>query len=132
MLSSRLHGYMDYPILLIAILSPWMFGFSEHTTATMIPVLLGIGGLIYAVMTDYEASLTRQIPMRVHIGLDMAAGAFLALSPWLFGFANYVFWPHLLLGLIEIGAALVTVRQRATIVWLITNGLGRGNWTRIW
>lgn len=111
MLSKRMHSYMDYPMMLVLILSPWLFGFSQHATATLVPVVIGLIGLVYGAMTDYDAALVRRIPMRAHIGLDMAAGAFLALSPWLFGFASYVFWPHLLLGLIEIGTAMVTVRE---------------------
>lgn len=111
MLSKRVHSYMDYPLMLVLILSPWLFDFSQHATATLVPVVIGLVGLVYGAMTDYDAALVRRIPMRAHIGLDMAAGALLALSPWLFGFAGYVFWPHLLLGLIEVGAGLVTVRE---------------------
>ena len=32
----------------------------------------------------------------------------LALSPWLFGFADRVLWPRLIVGLWEIGAGLTT------------------------
>jgi hypothetical protein len=32
-------------------------------------------------------------------GIDVASGALLALSPWLFGFADRVFCPHLIVGL---------------------------------
>jgi hypothetical protein len=32
----------------------------------------------------------------------------LALSPWLFGFADRLFWPRLIVGLREIGAGLTT------------------------
>jgi hypothetical protein len=41
-------------------------------------------------------------------GIDVASGALLALSPWLFGFADRVFWPHLIVGIMEIGAGLTT------------------------
>jgi hypothetical protein len=44
----------------------------------------------------------------VHLLLDAASGLLLAVSPWLFGFADRVFWPHLVIGLVEIGAALTT------------------------
>lgn len=111
MLSSRIHSYLDYPVMLVIILSPWLFGFSEHAKATLVPVVIGVIGLFYGLLTDYETSFARRLPMRAHIGMDMACGAFLALSPWLFSFAYYVFWPHVLLGLIEVGAALVTVRE---------------------
>ena len=59
-------------------------------------------------MTDYELGVMRVIPMPVHLGIDIASGALLALSPWLFGFADRVFWPHLVVGIFEIGAGLTT------------------------
>jgi hypothetical protein len=38
----------------------------------------------------------------------------LALSPWLFGFSDYVWQPHLIVGLLEIGTSLMTRRIPAT------------------
>lgn len=49
--------------------------------------------------------------MRTHPGLDLASGVLLAASPWLFGFAGDVWAPHLIFGLLEIGAALMTKRS---------------------
>ena len=46
--------------------------------------------------------------MPAHLGLDIAGGALLAVSPWLFGFAGLVFLPHLVIGLFEIAAGLMT------------------------
>jgi SPW repeat len=42
--------------------------------------------------------------------LDLGSGILLAVSPWLFGFADQVWAPHLVIGLIEIGTALMTRR----------------------
>jgi hypothetical protein len=46
--------------------------------------------------------------MRMHLLLDIASGMLLAASPWLFGFADRVFLPHLVVGLFEIVAGLAT------------------------
>jgi hypothetical protein len=43
-----------------------------------------------------------------HLWVDGLAGFFLAASPWLLGFADRVWLPHLLLGLAEFAAAFVT------------------------
>jgi hypothetical protein len=40
--------------------------------------------------------------------IDLMSGIFLAVSPWLFGFADEVYLPHLVLGILEVGAALFT------------------------
>ena len=40
--------------------------------------------------------------------LDAAAGALLAASPWLFGFAHQVRGPHLAFGLFSVVASLIT------------------------
>ena len=50
----------------------------------------------------------RFIPTRVHGMLDYASGLLLIVAPYLFGFADRVYWPHLILGLAEIGAGLMT------------------------
>jgi hypothetical protein len=46
--------------------------------------------------------------MRTHLMIDLFSGIFLAASPWLFGFADEIYLPHLVLGIAEIGAALTT------------------------
>ncbi len=50
--------------------------------------------------------------MPIHLGADVLAGILLAASPWLFGFSDRVFWPHLIVGALEIGAGLITQTQR--------------------
>jgi hypothetical protein len=46
--------------------------------------------------------------MPTHLLLDAGSGAFLLVSPWLFGFADFVWWPHVVIGLLEIGSAVTT------------------------
>lgn len=105
---TRIHGILDYLMGLLLIAAPWLFGFARGGAETWIPVILGVGALAYSLMTNYELSLVRLIPVPTHLLLDGLSGAFLAVSPWLFGFAEWVWGPHLVLGLIEIGAALTT------------------------
>jgi hypothetical protein len=47
----------------------------------------------------------------VHLGVDVMGGTLLAASPWLFGFADRIWWPHLLIGLMEIAGPPVTDRR---------------------
>lgn len=105
---TRIHGMLDYAMGLLLIVAPWLFGFARGGAETWVPVALGVGALLYSLMTDYELGVARVISVPTHLGLDGAAGLLLAVSPWLFGFAEVVWVPHLVLGLLELGAALTT------------------------
>lgn len=105
---TKVHGIVDYLMGLLLIASPWLFGFADGGAAQWTPVILGLGALVYSLLTRYELGVMRVIPMSTHLGLDVASGALLAVSPWLFGFADFVYWPHLIFGLLEIGAGLTT------------------------
>jgi hypothetical protein len=107
-LSTRAHGVIDYLTVILFIAAPWLFGFADGTAAQWVPVVIGVVILLSSVLTDYELSLARMIPMPVHLGLDLLAGLLLAASPWLFGFSDRVWMPHLLLGAFEVIVSLVT------------------------
>jgi len=107
-ISSKVHGALDYLSGLLLILSPWIFDFANGGFAQWIPILVGVTILLVSLFTDYELSLSKQIPLETHLGIDILGGAMLAASPWIFTFYDWVFWPHLLLGLAEIGAGLLT------------------------
>ena len=107
-LSTRAHGYMDYLMGVLLIAAPWLFGFAQNGAETWVPVILGASAIVYSLMTDYELGASRTISMRTHLTLDLLSGILLAASPWLFGFADYVSTPHVVLGIAEIAASLMT------------------------
>src|SRR5205085_10877814 len=79
-----------------------------NTAATWLPVALGVGVIAYSLFTDYEWGIRRAIPMTAHLGLDLGGGVLLAASPWLLGFADRVWVPHVVVGVVETGTALLT------------------------
>ena len=107
-ISSKVHGAMDYIVGVLLIAAPWLFGFYRGGAESMVPILLGAGVLLYSLLTRYELGLLKVIPFSTHLVLDILGGLFLLVSPWLFGFSNYVAAPHVAVGLIEIGTALMT------------------------
>jgi len=113
-INTKTHGVLDYIMGLILIASPWLFGFADGTAAQWVPIILGAAALVYSLMTDYELGATRIIPMKTHLTLDIMSGILLAVSPWLFGFADRVSTPHVVLGIIEIAAALMTKTAPST------------------
>jgi hypothetical protein len=105
---TRLHGFVDYLWGILLILMPYLAGFTDNRPATWVAWVFGAGAILYSLATDYEVGLLRLIPMPAHLALDAGAGAILAASPWLFGFADRVRWPHLVFGLFSVVASLVT------------------------
>lgn len=109
-ISTKVHGMMDYMTGLLLILAPWIFNFATGGPAQWIPVIVGVAILGLSLMTDYELGVTRQIAVPTHLTIDVVTGLFLALSPWIFGFSELVYLPHLIIGMLEVGAGLMTHR----------------------
>ena len=107
-LSTRVHGIMDYVLGILLLASPYLFGFATGGVKQWLPMILGIAVIGMSLLTRYEWGAIRLIPMPVHLAIDGVSGALLAVSPWLFGFSGVVFLPHLILGLIEVGTSLMT------------------------
>ena len=108
---TKLHAPLDYIVGVVLIAAPWIFQFSEHTAATVVPIVLGIGLIAYSLFTNYELGVWKVAPMAVHNLIDIAAGTLLAASPWLFGFSDHtanVWLPHVVVGLAAIFLGLTT------------------------
>ena len=68
----------------------------------------------YCDFTKYEWGPFGFIPMPVHLVFDIVASVFLALSPWLFGFADEavnVWLPHVVVGVTVIIVVLFSKPQ---------------------
>lgn len=112
MISTRVHGYLDYLMGALLIFAPWLFNLPDGA-ATAVPIALGAGTIVYSLITDYELGLLKVLSMKVHLGIDLMAGLLLIAAPWLFGFADQVYWPFVILGIIEVGASLMTQKKPA-------------------
>ena len=111
---TKFHAPLDYIVGAALIAAPWIFQFSEHTAATIVPIVLGIGLIAYSLFTNYELGVWKVAPMAVHNLIDIAAGTVLAASPWIFGFADEaanVWVPHLIVGIAAIFLGLTTVQR---------------------
>ncbi len=105
---TRIHGWWDYAVGLLLVVSPWLMGFTLSSLETSVPVVLGLTVIVYSLFTDYEAGMLRRLPMRTHLAFDFVTGLVLAVSPWLFGFSQAAWLPHLVMGLFVMAAALTT------------------------
>lgn len=110
---TKIHAGMDYTVGLLLLVAPWLFGFADESTlATVVSIVAGVLLLGLSAMTNYEGGfLGHAITMRMHLMSDAALGVLLAVSPWLFGFADEgtnAWLPFVVIGVAEIGAAAMT------------------------
>jgi hypothetical protein len=108
---TKLHAPLDYIVGAGLLAAPWIFQFSERTTPTVLSIVLGVGLIVYSLFTDYELGVWRRFPMAVHNLFDIAAGALLVASPWIFGFADEgtnVWAVFVVVGIAAIGLGLTT------------------------
>jgi uncharacterized membrane protein HdeD (DUF308 family) len=111
---TKFHAPLDYIVGAALIAAPWIFQFSEHKAATVVPIVLGIGLIAYSLFTNYELGVWKVAPMAVHNVIDVVAGTVLAASPWLFGFADEsanVWLPHVIVGAAAIFLGLTTIQR---------------------
>jgi hypothetical protein len=108
---TKFHAPLDYIVGAALIAAPWIFRFHQHTAATIVPIVLGIGLIVYSLFTNYELGVWKVAPMAVHNLIDIAAGLLLAASPWIFGFSDNsanVWVPHVVVGAAAIFLGLTT------------------------
>jgi hypothetical protein len=101
MIPPRIHGLIDYLVAVLLLAAPYLFGFADGGPAQMVPTVIAVAIIAVSLLTRYELSLAKVIPYPVHLGLDLVVGLALAVSPWLFGFAEQVWWPHVLVGVVS-------------------------------
>lgn len=105
---TRVHAVLDYLMGMFLIVAPWILGFVQNGAETWVPVFLGVGMLLYTVCTDFEYGAFKLLSVRAHLTIDLLASIFLATSPWIFGFADFIYLPHLVLGIAGTVASLTT------------------------
>lgn len=115
MIPSKTHAVLDYLVGILLITAPWLLGFADDTAATAIPVILGALTLVYSLCTDYKYGLAKMLPYKVHLALDCVAGGLLLISPWLFGFSDRVYLPHVVIGAFELVAVMMSRKSTPVV-----------------
>jgi hypothetical protein len=59
-IDTKTHGFLDYLVGGLLIVSPWLFNFYNQGPESWVPIILGIGTLAYSMMTNYEMGLLKQ------------------------------------------------------------------------
>ncbi|WP_437723441.1 SPW repeat protein [Sorangium sp. So ce861] len=85
LLSPRLHGYVDYAIVVLLALAPLALRFGPVPTA--VSYVTALTHLVVTLLSDQPLGAARKIPFPVHGALESFLGVGLIASPWLFGFS---------------------------------------------
>jgi hypothetical protein len=107
-LSTRIHGILDYVLALLMISTPWLMKYEEGSNQQWLIISIGCVALLYSLCTDYEFGFLEELEVRTHLLLDFLVGILLILSPWLFGFYDKAYAPYIVLGVIEILSTVFT------------------------
>ena len=108
---TRVHGAVDHVVGPALVLAPTLLRLGRTSPEGLTARAVGGVEAFYSNITDYEMSVKNVVPMKVHLALDAAGGAALALVPQLTGARNRgkKHWvPHLAIGALEIGMAALT------------------------
>lgn len=107
----KIHGFIDYLWVAVMIALPFGLGFARVIPAAICFFIAAASTLVLSLFTNYELGIWKKLPMTFHLDMDMVLGLCLAISPWLFGFYDQVYWPHVVLGVFAIAAGLITQRN---------------------
>ena len=107
-LSPKAHGILDYLVGILLIAAPYIFDFDRGGAETWVPIIVGAVIILQALMTRFEVGAFKVMSMNMHLTMDYVIGIFLAASPWIFGFSDYVYLPHLVVGIMIVLEAMMT------------------------
>ncbi len=80
MITSKMHGVLDYITVLIFALSPSLFNLSE--VGTTIAYTLAVVHLLMTLLTGFSMGIIKMIPFQYHGYVEFAVGVILAVAPW--------------------------------------------------
>ena len=122
-ISTKFYGILNYLIGAALMLTPWYIHDSNGTVifrepavgaALFLPLIIG---WLQLVMTFFSASpygVIRQFPVQMHCFQNILTGSFLIASPFLYGFCDLIWWPHVLLGALLMMLGLFTTNSPFT------------------
>jgi hypothetical protein len=85
-LSPRVHGYLDYLVVVAFALAPTLLDFSK-TPATISYVLAAVH-LTETLITKFPLGLIKILPFTVHGSIEFVLSFVLVAMPWIFGYAD--------------------------------------------
>lgn len=122
-ISTKAHGILDYLTGILLAVVPLIYRGDAPVTAVYTLVVAGIIILVMSFFTNYELGVIRKISIINHQMADKTIGVLLAISPWIIGFDDVVYAPHMIMGFISIAVPTFT-KKITTTTQLETNPAG--------
>jgi hypothetical protein len=111
-ISKSFYGVINYVGAILLMTSPWFLFDHNHIgpgrAAFFLPLVFGWLQLIMAFFSNSSHGVIKVFPMQMHHILDVLGGSFLLMSPFVFTYSQYVFWPQFLLGSLFFLAGIFT------------------------
>lgn len=99
-ITKTIHAYLDYPVALVLIVMPFLFGLGEvNVLALWLSVGTGVAAFVLTILTDHHLGLVRILPYSLHLAVDGAVGVVFVVAPFVLGFSGLELWYYLALGL---------------------------------
>jgi hypothetical protein len=112
MVTIRAHNIADYFLGATFIATPFAFGFSHVYFAQDVFLVLGVAVIGYSLLTDYAHSISKAIPLGMHMTFDAVCGIFVVLAPWIYGYREelslFQVGMHWALGIAAIALPMLT------------------------
>jgi len=89
----------------LLLVAPWVCAFNDHLPATAITMSFGAAIIAYSAFTDFQLAAMRRVPLPIHFALDALVGGLLIGAPFMFGFADRTWIPHLVIGIVTASIA---------------------------
>lgn len=113
-ISTKVHGILDYLTGSLLIILPLIYKGNSPGIATYTLVIAGALILVMSFFTNYELGIVRKISIINHQMADKTLGVLLAISPWVLGFDDVAYAPHLIVGFISIAVPTFTKKITTT------------------
>jgi hypothetical protein len=84
----RMHALMEPVAAIVLIAGPWLFGFNDIESLTIVSVAAGAVMLLSGGMTRWRWSMAKVIPLREHFMTDLLIGVVLILAPFVAGWSG--------------------------------------------
>jgi hypothetical protein len=105
-----LHAASEPFLAIVLIVMPWILGYDDSDSATIVSIAAGIVVLLVGGTTRWRLSVAKIIPLHTHKLLDIGLGVLLIVLPFILGYTDEtgatVF--HIVMGLLFIGSGTMT------------------------